>query len=247
MKTIAIIQARLDSSRLPGKVLLPLAGRPVLEHVIRRTQQAVLDVVVTTPAEDKPIIELAESLGCKVHKWQGDENDVFGRFRAVVEQEQPDVFLRVTGDCPLVDPQLLAGMVTVAEEDSLFAYIDATKRCMTDGAGAELVDAWEFLRINPGRLYPDEREHVTSRLPARWGWYRAVPWSEVRSLRVSAEAILPYIGSGRACKLSIDDQNDYDWLTQVFDELGPKPDTGAVLRWAKESLTNQTGVAKCRN
>jgi len=173
-------------------------------------------VVVTTPVGDKSIVELAKTLGCEVHRWTGDENDVSGRFRAVVEQEQPDVFLRVTGDCPLVDPNILKSMVYIAETTTTL-YIDATKRYLCDGVGAELVDAWEFLRINPNRLLPDEREHVTCELWTRWA-------GRCRD----GTTLAP-----RACwdkhKLSIDWEGDYKRLQRIFAQFGPEPDTVALL------------------
>ncbi len=106
MKTVAIIQARMGSSRLPGKVLLELAGKPMIQHVIERTQRArSLDSVIvatTTDASDDPIAAFAVSMGIPCTR--GSLHDVLDRYYRAAKTHRADTIVRITADCPLIDP-----------------------------------------------------------------------------------------------------------------------------------------------
>lgn len=109
MKTAAVIQARMTSTRLPGKVLADLAGQPVLARVVNRTTRAQLldDVVVATTASTTDDI-IAET--CAERGWnsfRGDENDVLDRYYRAAREYQAEIVVRVTADCPLVDPEVI--------------------------------------------------------------------------------------------------------------------------------------------
>jgi spore coat polysaccharide biosynthesis protein SpsF len=110
MTSLGIIQARMDSSRLPRKVLLKLGGRTVLERVVRGARQSgVLDqLVVATTAEpaDDAIVEECERIG--VPSYRGPVDDVLGRFLGVLDQHESDVVLRFTADNPLIDPAIIS-------------------------------------------------------------------------------------------------------------------------------------------
>jgi spore coat polysaccharide biosynthesis protein SpsF len=115
-RTIAIIQARMGSSRLPGKVLLDICGKPMLQHVLERTQRAqTLDEVVvatTSQPEEAPIADFCASLG--VPCTRGSLHDVLDRYYQAARAQRADVIVRITGDCPLIDPILIdqtAGLI----------------------------------------------------------------------------------------------------------------------------------------
>jgi spore coat polysaccharide biosynthesis protein SpsF len=108
-KTVAIIQARMGSSRLPGKVLAPIKGKPMLWYVLQRTKAArtVDDVVVatTTKAADGAVIEF-----CREHSiasFRGSENDVLDRYYRAALERQAQIVVRITSDCPLIDPEII--------------------------------------------------------------------------------------------------------------------------------------------
>lgn len=109
MTTVAIIQARTGSSRLPGKVLLPLLGEPLLTRVVRRVGRADrLDKVVvatTTQPADDAIVSLAEREGWPVER--GSETDLLNRYVQAARRHRADVVVRITSDCPLIDPRLI--------------------------------------------------------------------------------------------------------------------------------------------
>lgn len=117
MRTIAVIQARLGSTRLPGKVLMPLDIHPVLGWVLTATQAAkgIDEVVVATSEleQDNPIATYCAYE--KVRCVRGSEQDVLSRFIKVAEETGGDVFVRITGDCPLIDPHVISEVVKLRE------------------------------------------------------------------------------------------------------------------------------------
>jgi len=109
MKTVAIIQARMRSSRLPGKVILPLANKSVLWWIVTRIKQAkMVDEIIiatTTHKSNNDIIKKGNiPAGCAFFRYDGDENDVIGRVIACAEWAKADIIVDITGDCPLIDP-----------------------------------------------------------------------------------------------------------------------------------------------
>ena len=120
MRTAAFIQARIGSTRLPGKVLADLAGRPVLEHVVRRVV-AVPEIdqvaIVTSDLQrDDQIEALCEALDIACVR--GSETDVLERFQKAAELLKPVNVVRVTGDCPLLDPSVLADLIRLFERSA---------------------------------------------------------------------------------------------------------------------------------
>ena len=113
VKTAAIVQARTGSSRLPRKVLADLGGRPLIAFLLERLRRCdVVDAIVlatTTQPDDDELVDLAESLGVKVVR--GSEQDVLARFALAAAATTASTLVRVTGDCPLVDPDLLAQVI----------------------------------------------------------------------------------------------------------------------------------------
>jgi len=109
MQTVAIIQARMGSSRLPGKVLLDLAGKVMIQHVIERTQRAqTLDSVIvatTTDPSDDAVASFAASIG--IPYTRGSLHDVLDRYYQAAKTHQADVIVRITADCPVIDPAVI--------------------------------------------------------------------------------------------------------------------------------------------
>lgn len=164
-KVIAIIQARVGSTRLPGKVLLPLGDKSVLEHVIARVKKArnVLETLVATSInkEDEKIAELCRNLGVRV--FRGSEKDVLDRFYHASLPLRPGHIVRITADCPVIDPKVI--------DETIEAYLSRRidyignrpeKMGFPDGQDVEvfkfsvLEKSWK-----EARLY-SEREHVTA-------------------------------------------------------------------------------------
>lgn len=123
-RVIAIIQARMGSSRLPGKVLLDLAGSPMLGRVFVRTSRAaaVQETLVATTAEstDDPVAEYCDFSGIPVYR--GNQFDVLDRYYQAAKAAGADVIVRITADCPVIDPALIDDVVhTLVDEEYDFA------------------------------------------------------------------------------------------------------------------------------
>src|SRR3990167_9729802 len=111
MKTVAIIQARAGSTRLPGKAFLPLAGKSMTQNIIERVQRATKldDVVLAFPDTrtnaDTTFADLAVRCGCSYYRGTGiDENDLVGRYLGAAEMYHADIVVRIPGDNPCVEP-----------------------------------------------------------------------------------------------------------------------------------------------
>jgi spore coat polysaccharide biosynthesis protein SpsF len=168
MKIVAIIQARMGSTRLPGKVMKQLCDRTVLAHVIFRVRACPLvdEVVVatTTSPTDDVIVAEAEKWGAK---WfQGSEEDVLGRYYGAAKEYNADLVVRVTSDCPLFDPEVLCQMLeyfaTELPQGLEMDYLSNTlNRSYPRGLDAEIFTFETLEKVfNKARL-PYEREHVT--------------------------------------------------------------------------------------
>lgn len=163
MKTIALIQARMSSSRLPGKVLQDIVGQPMLLRVIRRAKQASsvdLVAIITSTHEDDDAIEIL----CKekgISCFRGSLDDVLDRYYQAAIYFQADIVVRLTADCPLLDPKIIDKVVQTFHQGA-FDYVSNTLECTyPDGLDTEifrfeaLEKAWKEARLQ------SEREHVT--------------------------------------------------------------------------------------
>lgn len=164
MRINAVIQARAGSTRLPGKVLADLGGRPVLEWVVRAARAAnrIHEVIVATstlPGDDA-VADLAESLGVPVVR--GSEDDVLSRFIAALDAHPADAVIRLTADCPLLDPTLIdavAGAWAAAPGNDYVSTV--LVRSLPRGLDVELVTA-QALRAVDRMATGHDRVHVTS-------------------------------------------------------------------------------------
>lgn len=158
------IQARMSSSRFPGKMLAPLAGKPILAHVVASAAIAVgLDrVVVLTSSDvsDDPIACYADRfLGVTVYR--GDLDNVVYRFHGALDEYPCEWFMRICGDSPLIDPNLMALMVKrIRMQDDLVTNVAV--RTFPPGQSVEILKSSTFISIDADELNLDEREHITS-------------------------------------------------------------------------------------
>ncbi len=165
MKTVAIIQARLGSTRLPRKVLLPLAGEPMLAQVIARVRRAscVDEVLVatTTNPEDAEIVELCRQIGCA--SFRGDAQDVLDRYYQAAAGSGAKVIVRITSDCPLIDPSVIDEVVTeLLKSGADYASNIAPTRTFPRGLDTEAFTFTTLDRCWHEASEPGSREHVTA-------------------------------------------------------------------------------------
>jgi len=166
-KTAAIIQARMGSTRLPGKVMKDLKGKPVLWHVIKRVKQAEnidqIIIATTTHKRDTIIFEKAKEWG--VNAYQGSEEDVLARYYEAANKYEIDTVIRITSDCPLVDPQVIDEIVEYYNNDEYTlvtnAGSDLNNRTYPRGLDTE-VFSFEVLEKAYNKAEKKyQREHVT--------------------------------------------------------------------------------------
>ncbi len=162
-KTVAIIQARMSSSRLPGKVMAEIAGKPMLFHVVKRTEQSKmidLATVATSDHRDDDVIEdFCEGNG--IPCFRGSLDDVLNRYYQAAKHFGAQIIIRLTADCPLLDPDIIDRVAQTFSEGS-FDYVSNVMECTyPDGLDTEVFSfealerAWQTARLK------SEREHVT--------------------------------------------------------------------------------------
>ena len=161
--TTAIIQARTGSTRLPGKVMYPLDGQPALEHVVSRTARAdsVTNVVVATSTEpqDDLVAQYAPTFGADVVR--GSEANVLSRFERAVEEYAPNIVLRITGDCPLIDPATIDRAVAPVDDGDADYASNIARRTFPRGLDVEAFTAESFETVISAATTQAEYEHVT--------------------------------------------------------------------------------------
>ena len=213
MRTLGIVQARMGSSRLPGKVLRRLDGRTVLDRVVRAARDSgVLDdlvVATTIEAVDDPVVTECEAIGVAVHR--GPVDDVLSRFLGVLDErgDDSDAVLRFTADCPLLDPELimLAANVFAATPD--LDYLSTSiARTLPRGLDVEIVRT-EVLRQIDKLATDHHRTHVTSYV-----------YSHPHDYNVLGLTLQPDLSHLR---LTLDTEDAWRLIEAVVDHFGDRP------------------------
>jgi spore coat polysaccharide biosynthesis protein SpsF len=204
-KIVAIIQARMGSTRLPGKILKLLAGKPVLQHVVERLSYCqYIDqiVVATTNLEQDNVVEqfcLDQSIAC----FRGSENDVLDRYYQAGKAFYAETVVRITADCPVIDPLIVDEIITRYVEGQYDVY--GLGGSFPDGLDCTvfrfiaLAQAWKLA------VLPSEREHVGPYLEQNPDLFKLGSYQKFTNL-----------GHHR---WTLDEARDYTLLTRLFDKL----------------------------
>lgn len=163
MSTKAIIEARMTSSRLPGKVMIPILGKPVLQHLVERLRRsALLDgiVIATTIKETDDVLEsLARQLG--IECFRGSEEDVLDRVLRAAKATGTRAIVEITGDCPLVDPAIVDRAIAL-HRDSGCDYVSNTLvRTFPRGLDVQVFSTDVLARVSDLTDDPVDHEHVS--------------------------------------------------------------------------------------
>jgi spore coat polysaccharide biosynthesis protein SpsF len=165
MKTIIIDQARMTSTRLPGKVMKKVLGKPLLEYQIERLRQVRLAdelvIATTTNDTDQPIVELCEHLG--VAYYRGSEEDVLSRYYEAATQFGADAVVRVTSDCPLIDPGVMDEVIGlyINNRDNYDYVSNTLERTYPRGLDTEVFSMAVLEKAYKEAGEQPDREHVT--------------------------------------------------------------------------------------
>lgn len=163
MKTIAIIQARMGSTRLPGKVLMDIEGRSMLAWVVSRTRRAatvdeVVVAITDSPADDAIVAECA---AMEVPVFRGSEDDVLDRYHKTAEAFDADPVVRITSDCPLIDPEIIDRVVTAFTQNRVDYASNTLARGYPRGLDVEVFSRVALEEAWNRADRPHERVHVT--------------------------------------------------------------------------------------
>lgn len=205
---VAIIQARMGSSRFPSKMLAELAGQPLLFHIISRARevQSAHEIVLatTTEARDAPLANLAQLMGVTVV--HGPEDDVLQRFLMAMEATQADLVIRICGDSPLFDPEFLDRSVSLLKEyDADLVVLRDDVPTAYQGASVISARALRWTR-EVARDDPLAYEHVTA--------YAKAHSEQLRTVAIDPDPEL--VGDYH---LSIDTKADLEFLRKIYQQL----------------------------
>lgn len=234
---VGILQARTSSRRLPGKVLKPILGRPMLERQLERLKRArkldALLVATSADASDDAIVALCSELG--VRCFRGSLDDVLDRFYQAACAADARTVVRLTGDCPLADPGLIDKLVALHVGGTDDYTSNTLRRSFPDGLDAEvmrmscLAAAWRDARLS------SEREHVTPFIYHHPDRFRLGNLSQERDFS--------------AMRWVVDDPADFEFVSSIYGALYPaRPDFGTddilALLQSRPDIAARMGGAK---
>lgn len=210
--TLTIVQARTSSSRLPGKVLRPLAGEPMVLRQLERIGRAetVEGIVVATsddPSDDELAVLLADSGYDYI---RGALEDVLARYLQAVNEYQPDVVVRLTADCPLISAKVIDRVVERFHASNADYVSNTMRPTYPDGLDVEVVSAAALQAVGRESADAPEREHVTL------GIYRQPD-------RFVIENVVDPSGRDHSdLRWTVDTAEDFAFVSQVFEYLHPQ-------------------------
>lgn len=211
-KIVATIEARMTSSRLPGKVLLPISGMPVLEMMVSRLKRSkyldVICIATTTNTNDDPVEALAHKLG--VECFRGSESDVLGRVLGAAQSVGADIIVEAMADSPFVDPELVDRGI-----EEFFAHdVDYAANCMKDtyavGFEVQVFPTKVLAEVASATDDIIDRTHVTYYIYQHPEKYRVYNWE------APEELVAPTF------RMTLDEESDYHAICEVASALLPE-------------------------
>jgi spore coat polysaccharide biosynthesis protein SpsF len=208
-KVLAILQARMSSSRLPGKVLMPILGEPMLARQIERARRAAtidrLVVATSTERSDDPVAALCTRLG--VDCFRGSLDDVLDRFCKAAERYAPEQVVRLTGDCPLIDPEVIDDVVRFHLAGGHDYSSNTLPPTFPHGLDVEIFRAACLAEAGREATSPFQREHVTPFLRRQPQRYRLGDFRHSPDLS--------------ALRWTVDNPEDFELVCQIYAALYP--------------------------
>ncbi|MCG3770538.1 MAG: 3-aminobutyryl-CoA aminotransferase [Nitrosomonadaceae bacterium] len=209
MRVVALVQARMSSMRLPNKVMKPIGGIPMIELLLSRLSQAkeVDQVVVATSVDDRnqSLVAHVRTLGYACE--QGSENDVLDRYVRAGRAHQADVVVRITGDCPLVDPELVDEVIRGFKASGADYFSNITPPTYPDGLDIEVCTFQALEQANQETSKIFDREHVTPYL-------RESGRFKIASMQHSQDL--------SALRWTVDEAADFAVIEKVFQHFHPR-------------------------
>lgn len=221
---VALVQARMSSQRLPGKVLADIAGHPMITHVMRRVDAAPCTDQTWLCLSDDPADQPLRDIGTNQALAHGGTwhavaygvaiSDVLGRMAKCVEHLPLDtVFVRITGDCPLMDPMLIASAVGNFDGTRMVSTSVTDDTGFPDGLDVEVFAGWMLANAAAATTEPADREHVTPWIRKHLGVRRVIPSTGMDGRSPFADV--------HPSKWSVDTADDLAFVREVHEALGP--------------------------
>jgi spore coat polysaccharide biosynthesis protein SpsF len=210
LNIVATIEARMTSSRLPGKVLLPALGKPMLEHLVNRLKRvpSVRSIVLATTVNgtDDPLAEFAgrKEISC----FRGSENDVMVRVIEAAESFGADVIVEITGDCPVIDPTIIEQTIQLFLHNECDIASNAFVRSYPDGMDTQVIKMKALKQSAVMTDNPLDREHVTLHMYSHPETFRQM------HLIAPPDLLWPELG------LTLDERDDYEFLKKIIEHFG---------------------------
>lgn len=214
-RIVGIIQARMGSTRLPGKVLKQIGDRPMLWHVCERASHASLIddlfIATSTASVDDAIETFCEehSINC----YRGDEEDVLARFYETASEADADIVVRLTGDCPFLSPPVVDRVIQKYRNSSADYVTNTIKYTQPDGLDVEVFDFQALETAHELATKPAEREHVTP-------YIRNSPTFKQENVEnVIDLSKYGFISEGKILRWTVDYPADLEFIRLVYDHL----------------------------
>jgi glutamate-1-semialdehyde 2,1-aminomutase len=211
MKVVAVVQARMGSTRLPNKVMRSIYGVPLIERLLRRLSRAreVHQIVLATSidASNQPLADHVTALGFPC--WRGSETDVLSRYLDASHAHCADLIVRITGDCPLIDPALVDACVCGLIDSGVDYFSNVQPARYPDGLDVEVFTVEALERSHRLCTESANREHVTPFIRESDQFRRAAMTSEVDL---------------SALRWTVDELDDLDVVCRVFEHFLPRED-----------------------
>ena len=240
MKTLAIIGARLNSSRLPGKHLLPLAGTPMITRIWERLSKCALieKSVLATTADvyNQPLIQWAKISGEAVYAFSGDVNDLMGRIDSVVQQYQPEFIVYICGDCPLIDPKFIDHALALLQQhptkDTIALHDDIVS--IHEGMAFYTRAGWN--KLSSISLSAMDKEHVG---------YADKNAAVLKKLLITDSEDFSCVKH----RISVDTDADYQFMEQVYQLwYDNNAHTSIVdLHWVQQQILRNPNLCQINN
>ncbi len=234
MKTAAIIQARMNSTRLPGKVLLPLNNKPVLHHIIETCEKTqLIDEIIIATTSNTPNLDILNNIAIynldnnkntKVYVYQGKEDNVLDRVIKAAEHYNVDTIVDITADCPLVDYTIINDLLglyyySFKIEEKGYDYVsNVVERTFPDGLDVQVYSLNALKKVQKKYNPP---HHV--------GWNIAQHPNDFYIYNVSAHGFMCWPELG----LTLDTKEDYEFLKMIFEKFKDK-DIYTIVAYLKK-------------
>ncbi len=203
-KVVAIIQARMTSTRLPGKVLLPLGDKTVLGQVLTRCHQieGVDEVCCAVPIGEMHDCVAAEALKYQATIFRGSEHDVLERYYQAAQYTHADIIMRMTSDCPLIDPKVSAKVLQLFKDSNVEYACNNMPVSWPHGLDCEVFSFEALKTCYQQATAPEEREHVTK-------WIR----NHYRCVNLENP-----MGNQYSLRITLDTPEDYEVIKSIFEK-----------------------------